>query len=115
MRIESLTLHPYRGKRVRLSANVKAQAVEGWAGLWMRVEGSDDPKTALSTILAYDNMQNRPIKGTRDWQTYSVVLDVPKHVRGIHVGVLLGGNGEIWFNGIKVEVVDKHVPTTGKQ
>ena len=39
---------PYRGKRVRLSAWVRADTIDGWAGLWMRV----DPKTAL----AFDNM-----------------------------------------------------------
>jgi hypothetical protein len=109
----SLVLHPYRGKRVRLTANVKADGVTGWAGLWMRVDGDDDPKNAHSSTVAYDNMQGRPITGTRSWHSYSVVLDVPKKVRGIHVGILLNGNGAVWLNGVRVEVVGKDVPTTG--
>src|SRR4026207_1849765 len=31
---------PYRGKRVRMSAEVRADHIESWAGLWMRVDGS---------------------------------------------------------------------------
>src|SRR5215469_9190902 len=40
----SLDLEPYRGKRVRFSANIKAQDVTGWTGLWMRVNGAMDRK-----------------------------------------------------------------------
>jgi hypothetical protein len=109
----SLVLHPYRGKRVRFSANVKAEGVNGWAGLWMRVDGDDEPKNSHSSTVGYDNMQNRPITGTRGWQNYSVVLDVPKKVRDIHVGLLLTGTGAVWLNGVKVEIVGKNVPTTG--
>src|SRR5436189_2066267 len=29
----------YRGKRLRMTGYVKSDGVEGWAGLWMRVDG----------------------------------------------------------------------------
>ncbi len=62
----SLVVHPYRGKRVRVTANVKAEGVAGWAGLWMRVDGDadDQSKNTHSSTVAYDNMQDRPITGT---------------------------------------------------
>jgi hypothetical protein len=60
----------YLGKRVRFSAFVKAEGVQGWAGLWMREDKG-------SQQLAFDNMQDRSIKGTTIWQRYDVVLDVP--------------------------------------
>ncbi len=60
----------YLGKRVRFSAFVKTEAAQDWAGLWMRVDKE-------SKQVAFDNMQNRPIKGTTNWQKYDVVLDVP--------------------------------------
>ena len=70
----------YRGKRVRFSAYVKTHdvsAASSGAGLWMRVDGNGG-------ILAFDNMQNRPIMGTTDWKLVSVVLDVPNDASRNH-------------------------------
>jgi AraC family transcriptional regulator len=58
-------------------------------------------------------MQERPIKGTIDWQPYNVVLDVPKDATGISFGILLTGSGRVWLNSTKFEVVGVDVPTTG--
>ena len=96
----------YAGKRLRLSAFVKSDAVQDSAGLWMRVDKGRDS-------VAFDNMQGRPIKGTTGWQKYEVVLDVPQDATGIFFGVLLGGSGEVWLNSVKLEVVGTDVPTTG--
>ena len=95
----------YLGKRVRFSAFVKTADVQSWAALWMRVDKE-------STQLAFDNMQNRPIKGTTDWQKYDVVLDVPQGATGIAFGVLLGGTGQVWISNANFEVVGSNVPTT---
>lgn len=95
----------YLGKRVRFSASVKAENVQGWAGLWLRVDKG-------STPVAFDNMQNRPIKGTGDWQNYQVVLDVPPDATGIAFGTLLSGKGNVWLNAVTFEVVGTDVPTT---
>jgi hypothetical protein len=98
----------YRGKRVRLRASVKAENVQRWAGLWMRVDGA--PEVAP---LAFDNMEDRPIRGTTDWQHHDVVLDVPKEATGIFFGVLLTGPGEIWLSDVKFETVGLDVALTG--
>jgi hypothetical protein len=66
-----------------------------------------------STTVAFDNMQDRPITHTKDWQNYAVVLDVPQDATGIFFGVLLDGPGTVWLNGGKVELVGSDVPTTG--
>ena len=49
----------YLGKRVRMTGLVKSENVATWAGLWLRVDqsGSQQP-------LSFDNMGDRPIKGT---------------------------------------------------
>ena len=95
----------YVGKRVRFSAFVKTQDASGWAGLWMRIDKGP-------TQLAFDNMQNRPIKGTTDWRKYDVVLDVPQDATGIFFGILLGGTGQVWISNVKFEAVGLDVPTT---
>ena len=97
----------YRGKRVRLTAFVKSAIVDGWAGLWMRVDGKE------KTGIAFDNMMNRAIKGDTDWKACTVVLDVPESAEQIFFGFLLAGKGQAWVDDIQLEVVGNDVPTTG--
>jgi hypothetical protein len=91
---------PYRNKRMRLTAYIKSESV-GWAGLWMRVEG----KPRLNT-LGFDNMWEKVIKGTTEWQRYSVVLDVPEESIGITFGFYLMEKGGIWINNVQFEETD---------
>ena len=98
----------YVGKRVRFSGALKSEDVKDWAGLWMRVDSGP------TVGVAFDNMQDRPIKGTTDWHDYQVVLDVPKDATGIAFGVLLSQSGTVWLSNVKIESVGTDVPTTGK-
>ena len=104
--MQSVRAEHYKGKRVRLSGFVKSQEVGSWAGLWMRVDQGKD-------MLAFDNMQDRPIKGTTDWQRYDVVLSVPEDSTGISFGILLDGAGKVWLSSMKFDVVGSDVPETG--
>jgi hypothetical protein len=63
--------------------------------------------------VAFDNMQDRPIKGTANWRKYDVVLDVPQDATGIFFGVLLSGSGTVWLSDAKFEIVGASVPATG--
>lgn len=62
--------------------------------------------------LAFDNMQNRAIKGTTDWKRYEIVLDVANNATAIAFGLLLGGTGQAWMDDLAFEVVGKDVPAT---
>lgn len=97
----------YLGKTVKMTAYVKNEDVKSWAGLWMRVDYYD------SNVLAFDNMEKRPIKGTSDWGKYEIVLFVPTEATSISYGVLLAGTGQVWFKDVKFEIVDDTVPETG--
>ncbi len=96
----------YLDKRLRFSAYVRSEDVENWAGLWMRIDG---PK---GTMLGFDNMQTRPIKGTTDWQQYEIVLDVPQGSLNIAFGILLSGSGQAWLSDLQFTEVSSDVPTT---
>jgi len=96
----------YIGKRLRLTGYVKCESVEGWSGMWMRIDGETGQQ------LGFDNMQERAIKGTTDWKKYEIVLDIPTGSKGIAYGVLLGGKGKVWFDNMKMEEVDKTIPVT---
>jgi hypothetical protein len=95
----------YRGKRVRMTAQVRTQDVQDWAGLWMRVDLGQKP-------TAFDNMQNRPLKGTTDWVPVSIVLDVDAKATGLAFGILLAGRGAAWIDDLTFNVVGPEVPTT---
>jgi hypothetical protein len=97
----------YKGKRLRMTAYVKTDGVEGKAGLWMRIDGKE------KTALAFDNMMARPVVGTTDWKKYDVVLDLPENSEEIFFGFLVAGKGRGWVDDIVFDVVDKDVPTTG--
>ena len=64
------------------------------------------------SVLAFDNMQQRAIKGTHPWSTYDVVLDVPEDATSISFGILLSGAGEVWVNHVTLEAIGKEVEVT---
>lgn len=106
--MQQFSAETYRGNRLRYSALVKAEGVEGWGGLWMRVD-----EVLNSETSAFDNMQNRAIKGTLDWQRYEIVLDVVPTAEGISIGMLMAeGRGQLWVRDMQLEVVGANVPTT---
>ena len=98
----------FLGKKIRLSAAVKCEDVRGRAALWLRVDGAEK-----GAMLAFDNMHDRPLRGTVDWKRHEIVLPVSSEARQIAYGVLLGGEGRTWFDGVTLEIVPDDVPVTG--
>src|ERR1041384_3244422 len=49
--------YSFRGRRVRLIADIDAHNVTGWSSSWLRVDGP-------SGTLEFDNGQDDPLKGT---------------------------------------------------
>lgn len=96
----------YRNTRVRFTAVVTTSEVSGWAGLWMRVDGTQ------KKTLAFDNMQARPLRGTTPCGRQSVVLDVANDAQVIALGLVLDGPGRAELSGLSLEVVDATVATT---
>ncbi|MEO0732863.1 MAG: peptidase S41, partial [Bacteroidota bacterium] len=56
----------FTGKKLQLSGWLRTENVsEGFAGLWLRI----DPN------VGFDNMADRGVTGTTDWQRFEVELD----------------------------------------
>lgn len=104
--MQQFSARNFLGKRVRFSGFVKTKDVAGWCGLWMRID------SALSVALKLDNMQNRPIVGTTEWNHYSCVLDVPENAAILNIGILLSGKGQAWLDNVSFQEVDHNTPTT---
>ena len=103
--MQMIKANSYLGKRVKLTGNAKSKEIEEWAGFWMRVDGPEKE-------LTFDNMQDRPIKGTTGWTRYQIVLDVPDDSVRIAFGLLLDGPGQVWMADLSFEIVSSDVPTT---
>lgn len=104
---QAIASNAYRGKRVRLSAFIKAASVRGHGSLWMRVDG-------LGYSVKFDNMSDRPIEGTTDWKRYEIVLDVPEDSSRLLFGFLLHGQGQLWADDFDLEIVGHEVPITDR-
>jgi hypothetical protein len=104
--MQSFKAEAYLGKRLRFSAAVRTANVQGWAALWMRVDDAE------GKILAFDNMERRPITSTTDWTYYAIVLGVAKDATGIFFGILLSGDGQTWMSDVQLDEVGEDVPVT---
>lgn len=91
----------YKGRKITLSGYIKTENVKkGWAGLWMRI----DPE------IAFDNMEERGIKGTTDWTKYEITLKMnPKKTTKIVFGGMLVGSGKMWIDDLKVTIDGKKI------
>jgi AraC family transcriptional regulator len=100
---------PYRGKRLALTAFARAQDVGGEASLWLRIDTSGKPAWIL------DNMEDRPIRGTRAWRPYRIVLDVPENAVVIYYGAMLEGAGAVWLDGFRLAEAKPGEPSTAPE
>ena len=91
----------FQGNKITLKGYVKTENVsEGWAGLWLRI----DPG------VGFNNMADRGIKGTVDWQEYEITLPLkPQDAQNVVVGGLLVGKGKAWFDNLRVYIDDKPI------
>jgi hypothetical protein len=88
----------YAGGRVVLAGWVKTEAASA-AQLWLRVD-------AGRTVVALDNMSDRPIASTTPWTEYRLVLDVPDGATALAFGLLLKGGGRAWVDDLSLTTAE---------
>lgn len=104
--MQQTDIKAYVDKKLELTGIIKAKGVRRWAGLWARLDDED------MKVLWFDNMQDRPIKGTVDWQRVKIAFEVPSESSTLNFGVLLVGTGVVWMNNFKlVELKDNKKKT----
>lgn len=97
---EFVPVEKHAGKRVRFSAVTRSEGVAGGAQLVFHV--NRDKGLLIESIAG-------PIRGNSDWQTYAVVVDVPQDAISMNVSVALAGQGTVWLNDVRVEIVGPDV------
>ena len=92
----------FSGVTVELRGFLRTEDVSDFAGLWMREDG-DTPS------LAFDNMQDRQLKGNNPWKEYSITLHVVPEAKQLLFGVLVAGTGKAWADDLQLLVDGKPV------
>ena len=96
--VQTVSVARYAGSRVVLAGWVKTEAAAA-AQLWLRVD-------AGRTVVALDNMSDRPIAATTPWTEYRLVLDVPDGATALAYGLLLHGGGRAWVDDLSLTIVE---------
>ena len=84
----------FEGRALELRGFVRTEDVTGFAGLWMRED-------AVGGTVAFDNMQDRPVRGTTDWVQYRIELPLHALARDVFFGMLLQGEGTVWVDDLE--------------
>jgi hypothetical protein len=84
---------------VMLEGQLRSKQIEQWAGLWLRADGVENP-------LFFENMSNRPIRGSTPWTTYTIIARLPTETTWLNYGIVLQGRGTLWADNLRVMVRD---------
>ncbi len=93
--VASVPADSFRGRRVRISAEIQAQRVTGRASPWLRVDGA-------SGMLSLDNGMEDGVRGTSSGHR-EMTLFVPPEATKLVFGLLMSGSGEATARTLRIE------------
>jgi hypothetical protein len=100
---------PYYGCRVKLSVDLKTEDAD-YGTLFFAVKAAD-----RETNLGFDNLLSNdsdgPLRGTRDWTTKTITLDVPSGASILNFGFFLKGYGKVWARNVNLEKTGRAAST----
>lgn len=92
----------FAGKRIEMRGFIRTENVSEYVGMWMREDGD-------TGAVEFDNMQSRQLKGTHDWDEYSISLPVNAAGRQLYFGVFVSGTGTAWVDDLQLLVDGKPI------
>jgi len=121
----------YAGSKVRLSGYLRGSDLQAWGGVFLHSEtgrvGLFKTSSAADAAMVSEGMFPQLIgldknellplgvKAGKDWQAFSIVLQVPADRAELKLGLLLSGGGQVWVSGLKFEQVDASVAETSER
>jgi erythromycin esterase len=100
---QQISATPYHGKRVRLSAHVRADVQEqsGSGHLWLKISAA----SPLAVPLSLQNSADRPIRA-QQWKEMVLEADVPKGAAVISYGLAFNGVGRVMIDNVLISTVE---------
>jgi hypothetical protein len=95
--MQTFSAVPYRGKKIKFSAQIKSEDCNDRCGLVLMIQGP------FYRWLSIATMQEDAATGTSDWQKYTRILEVSEQAYSIAIWLQLNGGGKGWFSDIRVE------------
>lgn len=89
------------GRTIRFEGEIRAEEVKGWAGLWLRADGTE------RSSLFFDNMYRRPIRGSTSWKNYRIDAPLPIETSWLNYGIVLAGCGRLWADNFRLLMWNK--------
>ncbi len=100
---------PLLGKHICVTGWLKCSNVQKWASAFLLIPTREFNSKGWSRV---DNMSDRPMLGTTDWQPVKFVTDVPAQPCAIYFGPDLYGPGELWGDDFQIRLADPGNPIT---
>ena len=100
---QSIDAQPYRGRRVRLEAVLRAE-VQGpgnEGSMWLRVDRQG------GAVGFFDNMRDRRVRSP-EWMVAEIVGPVAEDAQVIFFGSFLAGSGALWADEFRLSVEDEN-------
>jgi bifunctional DNase/RNase len=95
---QAILADDYRGRRVRLSAEIKMVGVGQQAGLYLRFV--DPGRTRMS-----EEREQVTFRGDQDWARAETIIDVPLDGMFVLFGISLTGAGQVWVKNVQLESI----------
>ena len=106
--MQTIRAADHRGKRLRMTAQVRGRGVVGRGDFWLRVQAPYSP--ADGPGLGGGACR---LSGDFDWKPCEIVFDVPEAGEEIQYGIGLAAPGTVWLDQVRLEEVSRAVPLTG--
>lgn len=95
---QAILADAFRGKRARLSGELKTAGVGQNASLYLRVIDPGRTKPP-------EDRQEIAVRGTREWMRYETTVEVPAESVFILFGISLTGPGQVWVTDAQLDAV----------
>jgi hypothetical protein len=105
--MQSVPASAFRGKRLRMTAQVKGEGVEARGDLWLRVQAVYSPGDGPGLGGGACSLAH-----SFAWRPCELVFDVPDAAEEIQLGLGLAGPGTLWLDRVTLDEVPRDVPVT---
>ncbi len=92
----------FTGSQIELRGFIRTEAVSESVALWLREDGDEGQ-------VEFTNRMKTPIKGTTDWQEYTIQLPWNPAGKTLVFGMFLAGTGKAWVDDLQLRVDGKPI------